>query len=331
MKSMLKRLVVGGAKFAAAVLFAAIAVTVITGASSYVAGTIPAGMSQGMRTFFVAELAAIDTALDEVAAGTALGTGSVTSTHVLDGTLLNADVNSSAAITYSKLLFSNNIVAGDIQTDAVGAAETADDSADRAAIDMVTVWHLGTPATASTIVVLNAATAAAASGTAIVGDITDPDMPRNLTITWHDGDEALTGAVVTVTGTDYSGTSVEETFALAAFASGLATTTGTKIFANVVSITWASAADYGGGETLSVGRGNTIGLPYLATDAAIKHVFCNGARVDVPASKTYTGTAQEAGIDALNECGGYAYSPEGPATVFIPRDVGLSVWANVGD
>lgn len=42
------------------------------------------------------------------------GTGIVTSTHILDGTILNADVNASAAIAYSKLALTGSIVSGDI-------------------------------------------------------------------------------------------------------------------------------------------------------------------------------------------------------------------------
>ncbi len=42
------------------------------------------------------------------------GTGIVNSTHILDGTILNADVNASAAIAYSKLALTGSIVSGDI-------------------------------------------------------------------------------------------------------------------------------------------------------------------------------------------------------------------------
>jgi hypothetical protein len=41
-------------------------------------------------------------------------TGTVTSTMILDGTILNADINASAAIAYSKLSLSGSIVNADI-------------------------------------------------------------------------------------------------------------------------------------------------------------------------------------------------------------------------
>ncbi len=43
-----------------------------------------------------------------------IGTGKVTSTHILDGTIVNADINASAAISYSKLALTGSIVGGDL-------------------------------------------------------------------------------------------------------------------------------------------------------------------------------------------------------------------------
>lgn len=67
--------------------------------------------------------------VDTYAAGSiataALADSSVTSAKISDGTIVNADVSSSAAIVYSKLSFSNNIVAGDIASGAVDAGDMA--------------------------------------------------------------------------------------------------------------------------------------------------------------------------------------------------------------
>jgi hypothetical protein len=49
---------------------------------------------------------------------TAGDTGTVTSTMILDGTILNADINASAAIAYSKLSLGTSIVNADISTSA---------------------------------------------------------------------------------------------------------------------------------------------------------------------------------------------------------------------
>ena len=50
-------------------------------------------------------------------------TGTVTSTMILDGTILNADVNASAAIAYSKLALAGAIVSADIANDTIVNAD----------------------------------------------------------------------------------------------------------------------------------------------------------------------------------------------------------------
>lgn len=46
----------------------------------------------------------------------AIGSGTITSTEIADGTIVNADINASAAIAYSKLALSNSILDADINT-----------------------------------------------------------------------------------------------------------------------------------------------------------------------------------------------------------------------
>jgi len=68
------------------------------------------------------------TAWNSLAYGTIAGVpanGSITSAMIADGTIVNADVNASAAITYSKLNLTNSIVAGDITAGAVTATKLA--------------------------------------------------------------------------------------------------------------------------------------------------------------------------------------------------------------
>ena len=57
---------------------------------------------------------------------TAADTGTVTSTMLLDGTIVNADVNASAAITYSKLNLATSIVNADVSTSAAIAYSKLD-------------------------------------------------------------------------------------------------------------------------------------------------------------------------------------------------------------
>jgi hypothetical protein len=92
-------------------------------------------------------------------------TGSVTSTMLLDGTIVDADVNASAAIAYSKLatLTSGNIVLGSSANVATSTAVTGD----------VTISNLGVTAIASGVIVnadINAS--AAISGSKIVAATT---------------------------------------------------------------------------------------------------------------------------------------------------------------
>jgi len=55
----------------------------------------------------------------------AISNGTITSAMIADGAIVNADVNASAAIAYSKLSLNNSIVAGDITAGAVTAAKLA--------------------------------------------------------------------------------------------------------------------------------------------------------------------------------------------------------------
>lgn len=80
---------------------------------------------------------------DEIATG-AVGTdeladSAVTSAKIADGTIVNADINASAAIAYSKLALSNSIVAGDITSNAVTTAKILDANVTNAKLDYATV------------------------------------------------------------------------------------------------------------------------------------------------------------------------------------------------
>jgi len=69
--------------------------------------------------------AAIDKTKISGTAITAADTGTVTSAMIADGAIVNADINASAAIAYSKLSLSNSIVDGDITVGAVTASKLA--------------------------------------------------------------------------------------------------------------------------------------------------------------------------------------------------------------
>ncbi len=92
---------------------------------------------------------------------------------------------------------------------------------------------------------------AATGANAFPGPVTNPDKPRNLTVTF---DAGWDGGDVTVTGFDQFGEVVSETFT----ASPGATVTGSKVFASVATITKAAVG--ASAATASVGTGNKLGV-----------------------------------------------------------------------
>jgi hypothetical protein len=71
---------------------------------------------------------------DAATSRTALGLGTlatastVASADITNDTIVNADINTAAAIAYSKLALTNSIVAGDLTSDSVTNAKVADDA-----------------------------------------------------------------------------------------------------------------------------------------------------------------------------------------------------------
>jgi len=85
----------------------------------------------------------------------------IASSQIVDDSIVNADINSAAGIVYSKLAFSNNIVAGDIATGAVTTTEILD----------------GTIATG------DISTGGVTSGNILNGTIAGGDLATNIAIT----------------------------------------------------------------------------------------------------------------------------------------------------
>ena len=118
------------------------------------------------------------------------------------------------------------------------------------------------PATLSATAVC-AAQAVAAAGNATIngasasGGVATFDYARNVSIVTSNAGN--TTQTVTVTGTDYYGQAQTETLT----ASGTSTVSGKKAFVTITQVA-VSAAITG---TLSVGNGDTFGLPYKVTDA----------------------------------------------------------------
>ena len=110
-------------------------------------------------------------------------------------------------------------------------------------------------ATASATAVL-AATAGATSIVTVTTGLTDPDVPRNLTVTPGGTTAQILDSVVTVNGTNVEGKAISEAFRFAAATASA--TTGNKAFRTITSVVIGQQG--GSGPTFSVGTGNKLGL-----------------------------------------------------------------------
>lgn len=153
----------------------------------------------------------------------------------------------------------------EIQTDLPGT------QADRAFVAHVS-W--ATPAAADADVVHAAVTLADGATTTVTIGITNPDVPRCLSIT---GNAATATGDVVITGTDIEGNALEETIV----STGAATVNGTKAFKTVTQIVFparGAAAD-----TISVGVSDKLGLPYkLAANTVLAAALNNVREATAP-------------------------------------------------
>lgn len=117
-----------------------------------------------------------------------------------------------------------------------------------------TETHKKVSAAAATAVLGDTATVVA--GTTITTGITNPDVPRNLTITTGGTTANIAAGDVVITGTNIEGKTITENFTMADNLAG--SVTGNKAFKTVSRIVFP-AAD-GTAATISVGTGAKIGL-----------------------------------------------------------------------
>lgn len=116
-----------------------------------------------------------------------------------------------------------------------------------------------------------AATALPASGTTTVtAGITQPDVPRNVSIVGNAA--GITGNVV-INGTNAGGATIQETIV----ANATTPVVGNKAFKTITSIVLPTRN--AGGDTISVGRGSKLGLSHKLTRNTVfaKHTYYNNA------------------------------------------------------
>ena len=118
-----------------------------------------------------------------------------------------------------------------------------------------------------------------------------PDMPRNFTLDLIDSNSSVTAGQCLVTGLDYKGDVITETFVLVG-AGGTQQIVGTKLFAGVSALVMSLVAGGGGGDLITVGIGDRIGLPFNIADAsAVKNVYLGGVRKAAPTIHTGIGVS----------------------------------------
>jgi hypothetical protein len=115
-----------------------------------------------------------------------------------------------------------------------------------------------------------AATPLTAAVQAIVAGITNPGVPRNAVIV---GNAAGIVGNVTLNGVNYKGVAISETLAL----NGTAPVVGNKAFMAFTSID-LPIQTHAGTDTVSVGLGSKLGLPYLLTNNTVLAAYLNSVK-----------------------------------------------------
>lgn len=146
-------------------------------------------------------------------------------------------------------------------------------------------------AAASATAVL-AATALTDEAQAITADITDPAVPRSITVK---GNAAGIIGDVVITGTNYADEVITETLAL----NGATTVEGAKAFKTVTKIDLPVEV-HAGTDTVSVGTGTKLGLPWLLSHNTVLAAYLDNAKEGTAPTVTLSATAIESNTIKLN-------------------------------
>jgi hypothetical protein len=128
---------------------------------------------------------------------------------------------------------------------------------------------LGSPAAVSATAVHAAVTLGAAAQD-VTTAITNPDVPRNVTVK---GNASGIAGDVVITGTDANGAALSETIAL----SGSSEVVGNKAFKTVTNINLPAKTN-GSGDTVSIGAGAKVGIGHLLSRNTVIAAYLNGVR-----------------------------------------------------
>lgn len=124
------------------------------------------------------------------------------------------------------------------------------------ALENLAVRHYQVAPDAISATAIHAAVTLGAAAQSITTGITNPDVPRTVTVK---GNAIGIAGNVVITGTNLSGETITDTIAL----SGTAEVEGVKAFLTVTKITFPIKTN-ASGDTVSVGMAAKIGLPHIA-------------------------------------------------------------------
>lgn len=126
----------------------------------------------------------------------------------------------------------------------------------------------------------------------ITAGITNPAIPRNIRVK---GNAAGIAGNVVITGTNYKGVEITETIAL----NGSTAVEGNKAFKTVTKIQLPIKVN-ASGDTVSVGIGNKLGLPYKLSRDTVLSAFRNNVKEGTAPTVTTSTTDIESNTVALN-------------------------------
>lgn len=162
-------------------------------------------------------------------------------------------------------------------------------------VDYAFVAHFQIPAAkavAQDLVSAMAAVALTDATQTITTGLTGPAIPRSLRVK---GNAAGIAGNVVVTGTNYAGNTITETFAL----DGSNAVEGSKAFKTITQVVLPMKTNESS-DTVSIGFGNKLGLPYKLAHNTIMSAFRDNAKEGTAPTVTVSTTAMESNTVLLN-------------------------------
>ncbi len=246
------------------------------------------------------------------ATGSVVGTGDtgvVTSTMIANDTIVNADINTAAAIAFSKLaaLSSGNILVGNGSNVATSVAVTGDISVSNAGVAAISSGVIVNDNVNASAAIDFSKLAALTSGNILVGNASN--VPTSVTVT---GDISVSNAGVAaissgvVVNDDVSASAAIDFSKLAALTSGNILVGNASNVPTSVTVTGDISVNNAGVSAISSGvvvnddvsASAAIAVSKLAALTASKAVVTNGSGVLTPATTTSTEIGYLAGVTA---------------------------------